>query len=192
MNLAVITSCLVLMLYVRPAFGAGAQTQQEQAVQVSTARNSATQPGTPAKAAAEKLKKRSDAVRKPKTEMVSQDNSFGLPLLKNIARDQRAIWTSPSRLRVWDTAWLVPLAGVTAGLMATDRDVSRHLSNSPDTLKRYRRLSDAGALSLVGAAGGLYLWGKVTQDDHKRETGLLSGEALVDSMMLTSALQYSS
>jgi hypothetical protein len=116
-------------------------------------------------------------------------NSLGLPLLKHIAQDQKAIWTSPSHLSFQDATWLVPLGGLTAGLLATDRETSRHLSNSPHRLDRSRTLSNFGAASLVGAAGGLYLWGKVTHDDHKRETGLLAGEALLNGLAVNTAIQ---
>ena len=36
------------------------------------------------------------------------------PLLKNIADDQKSIWTSPFHLRLRDANWLVPLAGLAA------------------------------------------------------------------------------
>ncbi len=62
------------------------------------------------------------------------DNRLGLSLLKNIGRDQKAIWTSPGRVRFADATWLVPLGGLTAGLLATDRDGSKHLSDSPNRL----------------------------------------------------------
>src|SRR6266498_2528819 len=41
--------------------------------------------------------------------------------LKNILRDQRAIWTSPLHLQRDDAKWLVPLGLSTAALIATDR-----------------------------------------------------------------------
>src|ERR1700674_6023364 len=34
--------------------------------------------------------------------------------------DQREIWTSPARLRISDTEWLLPLRGVMAGRVAED------------------------------------------------------------------------
>ena len=191
MKVVVCTACVVLVLQVRPGFGAEDQLPVPRSEQSASSRTKALPSVTAKKESTAKSKQASRASETPQWEEGPKQNSLGLPLLKNIARDQQAIWTSPSRLRLRDAAWLVPLAGVTAGLMATDRDMSRHFSNSPDTLKRYRRLSDAGAFSLVGAAGGLYLWGKATHDDHKRETGLLSGEALLNSLMLTSAIQYS-
>ena len=52
---------------------------------------------------------------------------------RNFLQDQKQIWTSPSRLRFSDTEWLVPLAGISAGLLVTDRDVSQHLSHDPKT-----------------------------------------------------------
>src|ERR1700687_1919793 len=39
----------------------------------------------------------------------------------NILRAQRAIWTSPLHLHSHDAWWLVPLAGGTGALLATDR-----------------------------------------------------------------------
>src|SRR6266404_6364595 len=63
------------------------------------------------------------------------ENKLGLQFLKNRSRDQRDIWTSPAHVRLGHADWLVPFAGVTAGLMVTDRDTSLHLSNNPNILK---------------------------------------------------------
>lgn len=116
--------------------------------------------------------------------------SLGMPLVKNIVGDQKAIWTSPRHLRAEDATWLVPLGGLVAAELATDRDTSLHLSNSPSRLKHSRDLSNLGAASLIGTAGGLYLLGKITKDEHKRETGLLAGEALIDSLAASTAVKY--
>src|SRR5579864_9111388 len=43
------------------------------------------------------------------------------PLLRNLLTDQKAIWSSPFHLRWEDSDWLIPLAGITAGVIATDR-----------------------------------------------------------------------
>ena len=118
------------------------------------------------------------------------ESRLGLPFLKTLALDQKAIWTMPSRVRFEDTVWLVPLAGLTAGLLVTDQQFSRHLSNAPQTLKRYRNLSNYGVASLIGVGGGLYLWGKLVHEDHRRETGILAGEAVLDSYALTTAVKY--
>lgn len=117
------------------------------------------------------------------------NNTLGLPLLKNIADDQKSIWSSPFHLRLRDANWLVPLAGLAAALVATDSETSRHLSNSPNRINESRTFSNLGAASLIGAAGGLYLWGKMRHDEHMRETGLLSGEAVIDSYLAATAIK---
>jgi membrane-associated phospholipid phosphatase len=118
------------------------------------------------------------------------DNSLGLNLLKNITLDQKAIWTSPARIRAKDASWLVPFGGITAGLIATDRDVSLHMSQDPATLNHYDNLSNYLLGSMVAGGGGLFLWGHITHNDHEREAGLLSGEAAINSLGVTTAIKY--
>ncbi|MGH9742609.1 MAG: phosphatase PAP2 family protein, partial [Candidatus Acidiferrum sp.] len=118
------------------------------------------------------------------------DNKLGLAVIKNLARDQRAIWTSPAHLRLGDATWLVPFLGLTAGFLVTDRDASLHLPQSPSSLRHYTSLSNYGVASLAGAGAGLYLLGRVTKDEHKRETGVLSGEAALDSLFAATVLKY--
>ena len=76
---------------------------------------------------------------------------FGLP--QALLHDQIGIWTSPRNARLSDATWLAPLGGFTAALLATDSDISRHPSNAPDTLQRYRHISDYGVYSMAGGAG---------------------------------------
>jgi hypothetical protein len=118
------------------------------------------------------------------------ENKLGVQLFKNIAKDQHDIWTSPAHLRFGYADWLVPFAGVTAGLLVTDRDVNLHQSNSPGTLKNYRNLSNFGIAGMAGATGGVYLWGRITDDPHKQEAGILSGEAALDGLLVSTVLKY--
>src|SRR5690348_540997 len=118
------------------------------------------------------------------------DNSLGIALVKNLARDQKAIWTSPAHIRLGEATWLVPFAGLTAGFLETDRDSNSHLSNSPVTLRHYTNFSNYGLAGMAGAGAGLYFLGKVTHDEHKREAGLLSGEAALDGLAVSTALKY--
>src|SRR5580692_292509 len=118
------------------------------------------------------------------------ENALGPALLKNLARDQKAIWTSPAHLRLGDATWLVPFVGLTAGFLVTDRAASLHLSNSPTTLRHYTSFSNYGLAGMAGAGAGFYLLGKATNDEHKRETGLLSGEAALDGLFVATALSY--
>lgn len=117
-----------------------------------------------------------------------QNTVMGLPWA--LLHDQIGIWTSPAKARPTDATWLVPLGGFAAALFATDSDISRHLSNAPDTILRYKHISDYGVYSMAGGAGGLYLLGLVDHDDHQRETGFLSGEAAVNSLAVVEALKF--
>jgi hypothetical protein len=120
----------------------------------------------------------------------SHENSLGVRLLRNIGEDQKAIWTSPSRLRLVDADWLIPLGAATGGFLATDTEYSKHLSNSSSRLKHSNDLSNYGIAAMAAAGGGFYFWGRITHDEHKSETGILAGEAAIDSYGVTSAFKY--
>lgn len=122
---------------------------------------------------------------------VDNRNALGMPFVKNLFSDQKAIWASPFRLRWADGSWLFPLTAVTGGFFATDRAAPPALSSNPNTLSHYRNFSNYGVYSLVGAGGGLYLWSKFSRDDHQRETGMLAGEAAINSFAVDTAFKYS-
>ncbi len=110
---------------------------------------------------------------------------------KDFLLDQKQIWTSPSRIRFSDTEWLVPMAGVTAGLFVTDREFSRHLSHNPTTISHYKTYSTAGVGALVGGAAGMWLLSYTSHNEHWRETGFLAGEAALNSLVAVEAMKYS-
>ena len=116
--------------------------------------------------------------------------TLGVSLFKNIALDQKAMWTSPFHLRLEDVNWLVPFAGITAASLASDTGSSRALTRSASTVRRSNSFSNYGVGAMGAITGGMFLWGKMTHDDHRTETGLLSGEAAVDAVGMTTALQY--
>src|SRR5216683_1706162 len=113
-----------------------------------------------------------------------------LTLPIHLLHDQIGMWTSPARLKLSDATWLVPAGGFTAALLATDSDLSRHLSNTPNTLLRYRHFSDYGMYSMVGGSAGIYLLGLTTHNERERETGFLSGESAIDSLAVVQAVKY--
>ena len=172
-------------LFVLQAFGesGGAHAQEEPKTPEATARITG---GAEQRGEGEE----SSSVKDIKLKSERNDNSLGLNLIENIEKDQTAMWTSPLRLQLADSEWLVPFGLVTGGLLATDSEFSKHLSNSPSRLKYSADFSNYGLYSMAGLAGGFYLWGHVTHDDHKRETGILAGEAAADSYVATTALEY--
>lgn len=134
--------------------------------------------------------KKSDAPLEPAANWAGRENSVGPQLLTNIAEDQKALWIGPKSLRFTDADWLAPLGGAAAAMFATDTEYAKHLSNSPNRIKYSKDLSNYGLASMVGVGGGLYLLGHMTHDDHKIETGILAGEAAIDSLVPVYAMKY--
>lgn len=130
-------------------------------------------------------------LRQPSTTAGNYDNSLGIGLVRNLVSDQRRIWTSPARLRLVDADWLVPLGVATGAMLATDTETSKHISNSPSRLKRSQDFSNYGIAAMAAASGGMYLWGRVVHNEHKRETGFLAGEAALNAVAVDYALKYS-
>ena len=120
-------------------------------------------------------------------------NSEGtrMGLVGRFVNDQKQIWTSPARIRFSDTEWLVPLSGITAGLFVTDRDFSKHLSQSPTTISHYKTLSNGGVAALIGGGAGMWLLGHASHNEHWSETGFLAGEAAVNSLVMVEGFKYS-
>jgi Capsule assembly protein Wzi/PAP2 superfamily len=103
--------------------------------------------------------------------------------------DQKRIWTSPLRLRLSDAEWLLPVAGLTTGFLLTDPNFSKALPSSPQTVHRFQDVRTGGLAALGAASGGFYLWSLHTRDPHQRETGLLAGEAVIDSLLVSEGMQ---
>ena len=111
-------------------------------------------------------------------------------LVGRFMTDQKEIWTSPTRLRFPDAEWLVPLSGITAGLLVTDRDYSKRVSQNPTTISHYKTLSNAGVAALVGGASGMWVMGHVSHNEHWSETGFLAGEAALNSFVAVELFKY--
>jgi hypothetical protein len=142
-------------------------------------------PGTSSSAAQPRI-----GLADPPSRSADHENSLNFGLLKRIAKDQEQIWTSPRHLSWADGDILVPF-GMTAGaLLATDSDYSRSLSNSPSRLNNSVKFSNYGIGAMAGIGGGLWVMGKFTHDDHKKETAILAGEAAVNSYLVTTGLKY--
>src|SRR5260370_25629747 len=87
--------------------------------------------------------------------------------LKNVLRDQQAIWTSPFRLHGRDARWLAPLGLGTAALIATDRRTGDEVAESTGQLNASRIGIYAGsAYGLGGIAATFYLFVRSTPDQR--------------------------
>jgi membrane-associated phospholipid phosphatase len=112
---------------------------------------------------------------------------------KNILRDQRAIWTWPFHSGHGEAKWLAPLGLSTAALIATDRYTAGELAENGENQTRLRisrDISQGGSLYTTGGiAATFYLIGRAAKNARARETGLLSAEALIDSVIVDQALK---
>jgi hypothetical protein len=117
------------------------------------------------------------------------NNQLVSPFLAHLAGDQKQFWTSPARLRKKDLRWLVPFGGMTAAFIAGDSWLSKQVPDKPDQLDRSLKISDYTTYALIGAGGGAFLLGHMTHNDHLSETGLLAGEAAINSTAITYLLK---
>lgn len=101
--------------------------------------------------------------------------------------DQKRIWTSPFGLSARDKNWLVPVGIGVFTLVASDRGIERHYGSTP--LTHSGSFSNYGLAALAGGAATFYLRGITTGDAHNRETGLLTGEAALNSLMVGEAMK---
>ncbi len=140
-----------------------------------------------------------DSMRSPKAEVRSAwlepgldpENNLLLPFLHHLADDQRQFWSSAQELRKPATlTTFLPFAGFTSALLAGDRWMVRQVPATQ--LQRSRDVSNFAVFSLVGVAAGSYALGRVTHNDHLRETGFLSGEAALNSTLITYAFKEAS
>jgi hypothetical protein len=122
---------------------------------------------------------------------VDPDNQLFVPFVKHVAEDQKHFWTLPARVRKKDLTWILPVAGATAGLIASDSWISRQVPDRPSQLDLSRKISDVSTYSLLGAGGGAWILGKLTNNEHLRETGFLAAEAGLGATAVTYALKLS-
>jgi hypothetical protein len=162
---------------------AGAQRPQQEGEQTSSSRTSVLPADSP-------QPNHKEIARKDRFELGAKPDSAFSDAGKKFLSDQKAIWTSPARLRWSDTEWIIPVAGLTTGMIFTDPSFSRSLSHKPETLHLYNDVRNASVSALGAATGGLYLWSLHTHDPHQRETGFLAGEAILDSLVLTEGIKF--
>jgi hypothetical protein len=109
---------------------------------------------------------------------------------RNILYDQKAIWTSPAHLKISDLEWLVPLAVGTGAAIATDQSAMQHVvSTNPSFNQRNIDVSNAMIGGFIAAPVALYGLGHFRQSPHAREAGILSGEAMIDGVVVEQGMK---
>lgn len=108
----------------------------------------------------------------------------------NLPGDEKAIWTSPFHLHKRDAFWLVPLGATTGGLIGSDRNSMQRARSNADAVNLGQNISDAGLITFIALPATMYAWGSFATAPRLRETGLLSGEALINSYAVSEALKF--
>jgi membrane-associated phospholipid phosphatase len=115
------------------------------------------------------------------------ENRLISPFVKHVVEDQKQFWTSPAHLQTKDLKWILPVAATTAFFISTDSWWAKQVPLShADTSKRF---SDYVTYSFIGLSGTSFLYGHIKQDDHLSETGLLAGEAAINSYAVAYAFK---
>jgi PAP2 superfamily len=126
-----------------------------------------------------------DGPNDSRTEVPKVKNGLLSRTLHRGLQDQKEIYSAPFQRRnlKWDALFL---AG-TGALLATDERASTALSSKHLDLSR--NISNAGLIGTAAAVGGIWISGIKTHDDHARETGILSLEALANTSTVYAATQ---
>ena len=120
----------------------------------------------------------------PQAQTQDRDAATLRNLPRNVLQDQAAIWTSPLRINAHDMIWLLPLAAATGVTLSTDTDVMRTASRNPSFNKNSVNASNYLLGFQIAVPVGLYGVGIFKANAHARETGILGGEALADSVVV--------
>jgi len=108
--------------------------------------------------------------------------------VKHLAQDQVAIWTGPFKIKARDLKWVVPFAGITTGLIMTDRTAAHEAGRLSSF--NSKRFSDIGLAVMGGSTVGFYLLGMQSGNRQLRETGTLGAEAMIDGLAVDEVLKY--
>src|SRR5271166_1541015 len=122
----------------------------------------------------------------PKNQSTSFAGSLGTAV-KTIGQDEWSIIKAPFSLNSKTMKWNALVVGATGILIANDESVVNQVSPSWHTTSI--NISDATVYGLGATAGGIFITGLITHNDHATETGIRSAEASVDSVILYAALK---
>jgi membrane-associated phospholipid phosphatase len=117
-----------------------------------------------------------------------QSKSFASSLgtaVKTIGEDELHILKSPFSVNA--LKWDAMAVGATGILIANDESVAHQVS--PSWHNTSIDISNAGVYGLGAAAGGIFVTGLITHNEHAADTGIRSAEASVDSVILYAAMK---
>lgn len=109
----------------------------------------------------------------------------------HVAQDEVGIVTAPFHLTGSNLLWIAPFGVATGIAIDKDAEAIRTVGVNPSREDKFRKISDYGGLYGPLAATGVgYIFGSATHNTHLRETAVLAGEAMADSVILNTGLGY--
>jgi len=109
---------------------------------------------------------------------------------KSLLHDQEVIWTSPLHLKPKDAMWLVPFGTATGLLISSDQHtMTRAIHINDSDQKKANTLSNGTLAGLAAIPTTSYLWGLINHAPQAHETGILAGEAVLNSLAVNEALK---
>ena len=109
---------------------------------------------------------------------------------RRLLDDQKAIWTSPAHLNDSNALGPAALVLATTLVITTDHQVmsSSRLQN-PSLNDKASTASNGLVGGFVAAPVAIFAIGSMHHDDHATETGILGGEAMVDSIAVSEVIK---
>ena len=102
--------------------------------------------------------------------------------IKDLAEDDRGIFSSPARIRPRDASWLLPLGAATGLAFAYDVDAEQATGYDQARENTANTISNFGNFFASGGEGAaLYFLGLGSHNRKLAETGRLGAEAVIDS-----------
>ncbi len=109
---------------------------------------------------------------------------------RNLLHDQETIWSGPVHIRTHDLKWLLPLAAATGVALATDQHtMTQVVSHDPSFNQANINTSNVLIGGWIAVPVAVYGFGHAHQDEHARQAGILTGESMVDAIMVDEALK---
>jgi PAP2 superfamily len=108
----------------------------------------------------------------------------------NLLKDEGAIWSSPARIRDDDFQYLIPLGLAVAGAITTDHQaMSEVVSHNTSFNNTNTNASNVLVSPFIAAPAVMFVAGHFTGNDHARETGILGGEAILNSLVVEQGMK---
>jgi membrane-associated phospholipid phosphatase len=109
---------------------------------------------------------------------------------RNLLHDQGAIWSGPAHIRTRDLKWLLPLAAAAGIAFSTDQHtMTQVVSRDPSFNQASINTSNVLVGSWIAVPVAVYGFGHAHQDEHARQAGILTGESMVDAIIVDEALK---